>query len=57
MYTLYGALPEPYVPVRVTLGAVIAHQYTYKQINQFYFANEGIETGRGMSYKNTNYMS
>ena len=29
MYPLYGALPEPYVPVRVTLGAVIAHRYTY----------------------------
>ena len=29
MHLLYGALPEPYVPVRVTLGAVIAHRYTY----------------------------
>ena len=29
MQTLYGALPVPYVPVRVTRGAVIAHRYTY----------------------------
>ena len=29
MHPLYGALPEPYVPVRVTSGAVIAHRYTY----------------------------
>ena len=29
MHPLYGALPEPYVPVRVTCGAVIAHRYTY----------------------------
>ena len=26
---LYGALPVPYVPVRITRGAVIAHRYTY----------------------------
>ena len=26
---LYGALPVPYVPVRVTRGSVIAHRYTY----------------------------
>ena len=29
MHSLYGALPVPYVPVRVTRGAVIAHRYTY----------------------------
>ena len=29
MHPLYGALPVPYVPVRVTRGAVIAHRYTY----------------------------
>ena len=29
MHPLYGALPVPYVPVRVTLGAVISHRYTY----------------------------
>ena len=29
MHPLYGALPVPYVPVWVTLGAVIAHRYTY----------------------------
>ena len=29
MHPLYGALPVPYVPVRVTSGAVIAHQYSY----------------------------
>ena len=29
MYPLCGALPVPYVPVRVTRGALIAHRYTY----------------------------
>ena len=29
MHPLYGAIPVPYVPVRVTRGAVIAHRYTY----------------------------
>ena len=29
LHPLYGALPVPYVPVQVTLGAVIAHRYTY----------------------------
>ena len=29
MHPLCGALPVPYVPVRVTLGAVIAHRLTY----------------------------
>ena len=29
MHPLYGALPVPYVPVRVTCGAVIAHRYSY----------------------------
>ena len=29
MHPLYGALPEPYVPVRVTRGSVISHRYTY----------------------------
>ena len=29
MHSHHGALPEPYVPVRVTLGAVIVHRYTY----------------------------
>ena len=29
MHPLYGALSVPYMPVRVTCGAVIAHQYTY----------------------------
>ena len=29
MHPLYGALPVPYVPVRVTRGTVIAHRYTY----------------------------
>ena len=29
MHPLYGALPVPYEPVRVTRGAVIAHRYTY----------------------------
>ena len=26
MHPLYGALPEPYVPVKVARGAVIAHR-------------------------------
>ena len=29
MHHLNGALPGPYVPMRVTLGALIAHRYTY----------------------------
>ena len=29
MQPLCGALPVPYVPVRVTRGALIAHRYTY----------------------------
>ena len=29
MQTLNGALPGPYVPVRVTRGALVAHRYTY----------------------------
>ena len=29
MHPLYGALPVPYVPVRVTRGALVAHLYTY----------------------------
>ena len=29
MHPLNGALPGPYVPVRVTLGALVAHWYTY----------------------------
>ena len=29
VHPLNGALPGPYVPVRVTRGAVIAHRYTY----------------------------
>ena len=29
MHPLNGALPGPYVPVRVTFGALVAHRYTY----------------------------
>ena len=29
MQPLYGALPVPYVPVRVTRDALVAHRYTY----------------------------
>ena len=29
MHPLDGALPGPYVPVRVTRGALVAHRYTY----------------------------
>ena len=29
VHPLNGALPGPYVPVRVTRGAVVAHRYTY----------------------------
>ena len=30
MHPLCGAQPVPYVPVRVTRGALIAHRYTYE---------------------------
>ena len=29
MHPLYGTLPVPYVPVRVTRGALVAHRYTH----------------------------
>ena len=29
LHHLYGALPAPHVPVRVTRSAMIAHKYTY----------------------------
>ena len=29
LHPFYGALPVPYVPVRVTRGTVVAHWYTY----------------------------
>ena len=29
MHPLNGALPEPYVPVLVARGALVAHRYTY----------------------------
>ena len=29
MHPRNGALPRPYVPVRVTRGALVAHRYTY----------------------------
>ena len=29
MHHLYGVLPVPYVAVRVTLGDLVAHRYTY----------------------------
>ena len=29
MHPLYGALPGPYVPVWVTRGVLVKHQYTY----------------------------
>ena len=29
VHPLNGALPEPYVPARVTFGALVAHRYTY----------------------------
>ena len=29
MHPLYGALPIPYVPVQVTLCALVPHWYTY----------------------------
>ena len=29
LHPLYAALPVPFVPVRVTCGAAIAHRYTY----------------------------
>ena len=32
MYPLNGALPGPYVPARVTSGALVAHRYTYAPV-------------------------
>ena len=32
MHPLYGALPVPYVPGRVTRGALVAHRYTYMRL-------------------------
>ena len=29
MHPLNGALPGPYVPVKVTRGVLVAHRYTY----------------------------
>ena len=29
MHHLYGALPWPYVPVKVTRGSLVAHRFTY----------------------------
>ena len=29
MHPFYGALPVPYVPVRVTRGALVTHRHTY----------------------------
>ena len=29
MHPLYGALPGPYVPARVTRGGLVAHRYNY----------------------------
>ena len=29
VHPLHGALPGPYVPVRVTSGALVAHRFTY----------------------------
>ena len=29
VHPLYGALPGPYVPARVTRGALVVHRYTY----------------------------
>ena len=29
MHPLYGALPVPYVPVRVTRGALVAYRYMH----------------------------
>ena len=30
VHPLHGALPGPYVPARVTRGALVAHRYTYE---------------------------
>ena len=32
MHSLNGALHGPYVPVQVTLGALVAHRYTYSPL-------------------------
>ena len=31
VHPLNGSLPGPYVPARVTCGALVAHRYTYAQ--------------------------
>ena len=33
MHHLYGAVPEPYAPVRVTRGVVITYRYTYDSLS------------------------
>ena len=33
VHPLNGALPGPYVPVRVTRGALVAHRYTYAPLH------------------------
>ena len=35
MHPLNDALPRPYVPVRVTRGALVAHRYTYCRTSQY----------------------
>ena len=33
MHPLCGALPVPFVPVRVTRGALVAHRYSFSSPN------------------------
>ena len=33
MHHHYGALPVPFVPVRVTRGAFVGHRYTFASLN------------------------
>ena len=33
VHPVNGALPGPYVPARVTRGALVAHRYTYAQLH------------------------
>ena len=42
MHPLNGALPGPYVPVRVTCGALVAHRHTYARLAAGPFSTAGL---------------
>ena len=51
MHPLCGALPVPYVPVRVTRGALIAHRYIWSHIGN----NKGAFTCTNNNYIHMHY--